>query len=161
MSLYTLSEDLTRVLEGGMVVDMESGEILFDADNLEELEMAYADKLEGCGLYVKNLESEISALKEEERKLAERRRVKERKIDRMKEYMLSSMELTNTSKLDTSKILITTRKSQRVVIDDERSIPLQFIKTTQTVNKADVKKALKSGEVPGAHIEENTSLQLK
>lgn len=161
MSLYALSENLLRVLDGGMVVDVDSGEILFDADNLEELEMAYADKLEGCGLYVKNLQSEVDALKAEEHTLAERRRIKERKVERLREYMLESMERTNTAKLDTSKVAISTRKSQRCVIDDERAIPFQYIKVEQKVNKAQVSKALKAGEVPGAHLEEAVNLQIK
>lgn len=161
MSLYTLTGDLLKVIDGGMVVDEETGEVLFDSDNLEQLEEDYAEKLEGCGLYCKNLTAEIDALRDEERSLAARRRIKESKLSRMKGYILNSMEATNTERLDTSKVYISTRKSQRVVVDDERKIPLQFIKVTQTVNKADLKKALKSGEVEGAHIEESVSLQLK
>lgn len=161
MSLYTITEDLLAVIDGGMVVDEETGEIVFDSENLEQLEEEYADKLEGCGLYCKNLSAEIDALREEERSLAARRKSKEGKLERLKEYMLRSMEATDTERLETSKVLISTRKSQRVIVDDERKIPLQFLKVTQTVNKADLKKALKSGDIEGAHIEESVSLQLK
>lgn len=160
-SLYDISADLLNVIDGGMVFDEETGEILFDSDNLDDLEMAYAEKLESCGLYVKNLQAEVDGIKAEEHRLAERRRIKERKAERLKEYMLNSMELTNTGKLDTSKVAISTRKSQKVIIDDERAIPLQFLKTVQSVNRAEVKKALKSGEVPGAHIEDSLNLQIK
>lgn len=161
MSLYTITEDLLAVIDGGMVVDEETGEIVFDSENLEQLEEEYANKLEGCGLYCKNLSAEIDALREEERSLAARRKSKEGKLERLKEYMLRSMEATNTERIETSKVLISTRKSQRVIVDDERKIPLQFLKVTQTVNKADLKKALKSGDIEGAHIEESVSLQLK
>lgn len=161
MSLYELTGDLLTVINGGMVVDEINGEILFDADNLEELEIAYADKLEGCGIWVKNQQAEIEALKAEERKLAERRRVKENQVARLKEYMLQSMEATETSKLETSKVAISTRKSQRVIVDDEERVPLQFVKVTKSVNKTELKKALKAGEVEGAHIEESINLQLK
>lgn len=160
-SLYEISADLLNVINGGMVFNEETGEILFDSDNLDDLEMAYADKLESCGLYVKNLQAEVDGIKAEEHRLADRRIIKERKAERLKEYMLNSMELTNTGKLDTSKVAISTRKSQKVIIDDERAIPLQFLKTVQSVNRAEVKKALKSGEVPGAHIEDSLNLQIK
>ena len=161
MSLYSITEDLLTVIEGGMVVDMEHGEILFDADNLEELEGEYLDKLEACGIYCKNEQAEIEAMKAEEKRLADRRRVKENKVKRLKEYMLQSMEATETKKLDTPKCYISTRKSQKVVIDDEKRIPAIYKRTVTTVNKADVKRALKGGAVDGAHMEESVNLTLK
>lgn len=161
MSLYEITGNLLTVINGGMVVDDLTSEIIFDADSLEELECAYADKLEGCGVWCKNEMAEIEALKAEERKLAERRRVKENQVARLKEYMLQSMEATETSKLETSKVAISTRKSQRVIVDDEERVPLQFVKVTKSVNKTELKKALKAGEVEGAHIEESINLQLK
>lgn len=161
MSLYEITNDLLTVINGGMVVDEVNGEIAFDADNLEELECAYADKLEACGCWIKNMQAEIDALKLEERKLADRRRVKENQVRNLKAYVLMSMEATETSKLETSKVALSTRKSQRVVIDDERRVPLQFVKVTQTINKEALKKALKAGDVQGAHIEESMNLQLK
>lgn len=161
MSLYSITGDLLTVIEGGMVVDEENGVILFDSDNLEELESDYFDKLEACGIYCKNEQAEIEAMKAEEKRLADRRRVKENKVQRLKEYMLQSMDATETKKLDTPKVYISTRKSQKVIIDNENKIPRQFFKITETVNKAEIKKALKSGTVDGAHIEESVNLTLK
>lgn len=163
MSLYEISNDLLTVINGGMVVDDETGEILFDADDIEQLEIEYSDKLEGCGLYVKNLIAEVDAIKAEERNLAERRKVKENKAERMRDYMLKSMDATNTSRLDTSKVAISTRKSTKVVIDDESKIPVDYvtIKQTSQVDKSALRKALKSGDVSGAHLEESLNLQLR
>ena len=161
MSLYSITGDLLTVIEGGMVVDMENGVILFDADNLEELEGEYLDKLEACGLYCKNEQADIDAIKEEEKRLADRRRIKENKVKRLKEYMLQSMEVTDTKKLDTPKVYISTRKSQKVIIDNESKIPRQFIKVTESVNKTEIKKALKNGDVDGAHMEESVNLTLR
>lgn len=161
MSLYSITNELLTVIEGGMVVDDNSGEILFDADNLEELEGDYFDKLEACGLYCKNELAEIEAMRAEEKRLADRRRVKENKVNRLKEYMLQSMDATETKRLDTPKIYISKRKSQKVIIDDEKKIPAIYKRTVTTVNKADVKRALKGGTVDGAHIEESVNLTLK
>ena len=161
MSLYSITGDLLTVIDGGMVVDDNSGEILFDADNLEELEGEYLDKLEACGLYVKNSQAEIEAMKAEEKRLADRRRVKENKVQRLKEYMLQSMEATDTKKLDTPKVYISTRKSQKVIIDNDDKIPLDYIIITARPDKAAIKKALKDGTVDGAHIEESVNLTLK
>ena len=48
MTLYELSTDLERVIDGGMVVDMDTGEVLFDEENLDELKIATAQKFLGC-----------------------------------------------------------------------------------------------------------------
>ena len=161
VSLYNITENLLTVINGGMVIDSASGEIIFDAENLEELECEYADKLEACGIWCKNEIAEAEAIREEEKRLADRRRAKEQRVERLKEYMLRSMESTDTSKIETAKVAISTRKSQRLVVDDERAIPLQFIRVKQEINKQDLKKALKNGDVEGAHIEDVTNLQLK
>lgn len=161
MSLYTLTGNLLSVIEGGMVVDMDSGEILFDADNLEELEGEYLDKLEACGIYCKNEQADIDALKAEETALAKRRKIKENKVKRLKEYMLQSMDATQTDKLDTSKVYISKRKSQRVIIDDNNKIPASYFVITARPDKTAIKKALKDGDVEGAHIEEFENLTLK
>lgn len=161
MNLYNLTTDFIRVINGGMVVDDATGEILFDSDNLEELEMDYLEKLANVGLFVKNLEAEIEAIRNEERNLKDRREMKQRKVESLKRYMLESMEATDTKKVEDPRIAISTRKSQRVIIDDESQIPVDFIKYTKSVDKAKLKKVLKSTDISGAHIEENESLQLK
>lgn len=162
MSLYSITGNLLAVIEGGMVVDDNSGEILFDADNLEELEGEYLDKLEACGIYCKNEQAEIEAMKAEEKRLADRRRVKENKVKRLKEYMLQSMDATQTKKLDTPKVYISTRKSQKVVIDKISELPTYCFKVTQTPSKTLIKEAIEDGRtVGGAHIEESVNLTLK
>ena len=161
MSLYSITDNLLTVIEGGIVVDEDSGEILFDADNLEELEGDYFDKLEACGIYCKNELAEIEAMRAEEKRLAERRRAKEAKVKRLKEYMLESMDATGTGKLDTPRCYISTRKSQRVIIDDESKVPRRYWKVSETVDKSELRTALKLGAVDGAHIEDTVNLTLK
>jgi hypothetical protein len=56
------------------------------------------------------------------------------------------------------------RKSKSVEIIDADAIPQQFktVKTTETINKTEIKKAIESGEiVSGATIKENKNLQIK
>lgn len=160
VNLYEITGNLLKVINGGMVVDDE-GEIIFDSDNLDALEIEYQDKLEACGIWVKNEQAEIEALKSEERNLADRRKAKEKRVENMRRYILQSMEDTDTSKLETPKVALSTRKSQRVIVDDEGVIPVQYLKFSQTIDKAYLKRALKAGKVEGAHIEEFTNLTLK
>ena len=56
------------------------------------------------------------------------------------------------------------RKSDRVIIDNERQIPPEFVivKTMQIPDKTAIKNAIKAGRaVDGAHIEESQSVTIK
>lgn len=163
MSLYQISNDLLSVLNGGLIFDEETGEIIFDEDNLDELKIKYEDKLEGCGLYIKNELAEIEAMKAEEKRLAERRRIKENKVERLKRYMLDSMDKTSTDRLETPRIAISTRKSSKLIVDDISLIPDMFLKTETTItpDKEAIKKAMKDGEVKGAHLEEGVNISIR
>lgn len=162
MSLYEITGDLLTVIDGGMVADPETGEIYFDEENFEELEGLYLDKLEACGLYIKNTQAEIDAIRAEEKRLAERRRIKENKIKRLSDYMLQSMKATDTKKLDTPKVFVSTRKSKKVIIDQISELPTYCFKVTQTPSKSIIKEAIENGKhVGGAHIEESVNLTLK
>lgn len=160
-TLYDLRADLAHVIDGGFILDEETGEILFDADNLDELEAVFADKLEACGLFVKNLESDAKAIREEEKALAARRQALERKADRMKDYILRNMDAAG-GKLSTPRIALSTRRSETVDVFDIEALPREFVKVTTAADKTAIKKAIKSGaEVQGADIVEKMNLQVK
>lgn len=164
MKLYEIATALEEVINGGLVFSEETGEILFDSENLDELEAALDEKLEACGVVVKNLVAEAEAIKAEERNLAERRRRKEAEADRLKDYVLYWMEKSGAKKIDTARVSLSTRKSSVVDVTDEAKVPREFIKvkTTESVDKAAVKKAIKAGEeVAGCVINERLTLQVK
>ena len=164
-SLYQLGKQYETVIEGGFVFDEETGEIIWDSENLDDLREALEDKLEACGLYLKNLNAEAKAIREEEKALAERRKTVERKAERMNAYVLDCLlDKIEGHKLSTPRIALSTRKSKRVGITDESAIPDDFttVKTTIAPDKAKIKKAIEAGErVPGACIIEDYNLQVK
>lgn len=162
--LYDIAEDLYSVINGGMVFNEETGEIIFDSENLDQLEAEFNDKLEACGVYVKNLKADVEALKAERTRLSERIRVAENKIERMKSYIFDCMARTEMKKLSTSKIEIGTRKSYAVSIDDEKAIPSAFIKTeiVENFDKKAIMDALKKGvTIEGASLEERNNITIK
>ena len=68
------------------------------------------------------------------------------------------------NKVEGKLFKISFRKSKIVRIIDETKIPKEFIKvkTTETVSKTDLGKALKNGEfIEGAELVESRSLQIK
>src|SRR5574344_1639023 len=84
-NLYEIDYQL-RVLEEYMV-DPETGEILdeesFNA-KFDEIQMALSEKIENSMCFYKNLQADIEAFKTEEKKLAQRRKIKENLAERVK-----------------------------------------------------------------------------
>ena len=161
-SLYELDRAVLAVLENGLVFDEETGEILFDEDNFDQLEGERNDKIEAVALYVKSLEAECKAIRAEEKALAERRAVKERKIERLTRYVSDSMIAFGDAKLETTRVALSFRKSEAVEITNTDALSPDFWKYTATPDKAAIKKAIKAGEiVEGAEIVTRHNLQIK
>lgn len=164
MKLYEIDRALVDVIESGYSVDEDTGEILFEPADLEQLELDRKEKLEGCALYAKGLQAEADAIKAECDKLQERLKAKQRKAARMQQYILSSMLYMGDSSLETARVELKTRKSAFVDVYDADKIPWEYRrrKVTETPDKAAIKAAIKAGEdVPGAIIAERVSLVMK
>lgn len=165
-TLYELTEDFINVVNGAMVFDEKTGEIIFDESNLDDLEIALNEKLESTALFIKNEKSDITAIKAEEQALAARRKTKERKIEWLENYMLKCMESADIKKIDTPKVAISTRKSKRVEVTDEYALKqcahVVFKPQPDKVDKTMLRKILNEGEdVAGAKLVENVSLIIK
>lgn len=163
-ALYELDKAIYDVIEQGMSVDEETGEVLWDDDTLDQLIEELDTKRENVGLYIKNLTAEIDMFKAEEKNLKERRQIKERKIERLKDYLTRSMQLTGDKLLETPRIKLSFRKSTSVDVLDIEKIPDMYIKEKVEVSadKTLLKKALQSGEeIEGAILKETQNLQIK
>ena len=163
-TLYEIDKAILAVIENGYQVDMETGEILFDCDDLESLQAEKDRKLEGCACYVKNLLADVEALKFEEMALATRRRQKEKQIEHMKRYLAASMDLDGMKTFETPKCKLSFRKSTALEIRDESRIPQNYVNEVITYkpDKARIKDAIKLGAiVPGCQLVETKNLQLK
>lgn len=164
LSLYEIDKAVVTVLDDGLVFNEETGEIVFDVENLDALETERNTKLEGVALYIKSLEAEADAMKAEEKALAERRAVREKKAERLRRYLSDSMQALGDTKLETARVALSFRKSESVVIEDQAALPVEFLKVkmTETPDKTAIKKAIKAGAtVEGAALVENKNLQIK
>lgn len=164
MKLYEISRTIEDVLDSGMVVDEETGEILFDKYNLEELEMALDEKMENVALYVKNLRAGIKSLKDEETALKARRKSAEHKLEWLEDYLKTFLLNAYNGEFETSKVALSTRKSKACVVDNENKVPYEYFKVVQDrqVDKVKLTEALKTGaKIPGAHLEERENLQVR
>lgn len=160
MKLFEINEAIERcVLDGENVVDTETGEVL-DVEALDNLKMAFAEKAENIAMFIRNLDSEATALKEQKNIFAARQKAAENKRDSLKEYLALCLQ---GKPFRTDRVKVSFRKSESVKITEQDRVPESYlVYSAPTVDKACVKKALKAGEtVPGCVLEEKQNIQVK
>ena len=158
MTLFEINEAIQNAIELGC--DPETGEIL-DASALDQLYMDRDAKIENICMYIKDLNAEVYALKTEEKRLLERRKVSERKAESLKNYLQAML---GGQKWKSARAVVSYRKTQSVVVDDLDAIPVEYmrIKTVTEPDKMVIKDALKDGkEIAGVHLEERQSMSVK
>lgn len=138
----------------------EDGEVL-NIDELDELQMARNDKIEGISLWVKNLEAEKEAVKHEKDNFADREKRLGKKIDSLKGYLTYALQ---GEKFSTPKVAVSFRKSESVLVKDEYLIPDEYCEFTvmRNPNKKNIKDALKKGkELMGVELVEKQNISIK
>jgi Skp family chaperone for outer membrane proteins len=162
MTLYEIKREIEEAIDAMFAsVDEETGEVSEDAVNkLAELNAARDEKLDNIGAYIKNLMAEAEAIKAEEKKLADRRRVIENKVERLKAYVAS---ILGGQKWSSARVAYSFRKSEKVIVD-ENNLPKTYMvkKVEFAPDKKTIKELLKSGKkIRGAYIEESQNIQIK
>jgi len=140
-----------------------------EENNAEGFELALSqiigdigEKLEGYAMVLKNIESDIAGIKSEEKRLADRRKAMESNLARIKENMADALLTVEGNRVKTEKFTFSFRKSTSVQIENDATIPPQFIKVEKTISRSELAKALKAGEqIEGAQLIENQSLSIR
>ena len=167
MKLYELTDAYREIMDA-----IESGEIPEEAiaDTLESINVMLEDKADNIACMIKNLTAESEAIKAEEARLAERRRSKERQVERLKTYLSDTLLNSGHTKIETPRNKISFRSSESVVVDDddkfimwaEEHFDALLTYPMPKIDKTAIKKALKDGEaVVGARIEKKQNIQIK
>lgn len=157
LSIYEIEQAIMDL------VDPETGEIT-DYEALDALSMARNEKIENIALWIKNLNAEATAIREEEKNLAERRKIAENKAESLRKYL---DRILNGEKFSTPKVAISYRKSVAVNIADEANFIntadiAYLIPQTPKIDKKAIAEALKSGlTVEGAELIERNNIQIK
>ena len=159
MSLYTLTGDFLKIQE--LAESSESAEVF--ADTLESIEMAIEDKVENTAKVIRNLESQVVALKDEEKRFSERRKPIENSIKRLKENLYTSMIVTGKRKVEAGTFKVSIAKNPASLSVDESLLPHEFfVPQPPKVDNALVKSALKDGvDVPGASLVQGEGVRIK
>lgn len=162
MKLYELTQALKQ-----MESMIEEGEYTKEdlRDTLEALEMSIDEKVENIVKMVRNMESDVLALKEEEKRLEGRRKALESKVTGLKDYV--SYTMTSVGKKEIKTPLFTAKFQKNppsVDVYDEAMIPGEFFKV-DIVEKLDRKALLehlkKGACIQGATLKQGESLRIK
>ncbi len=161
MNLIEIDKTLKEVLDNGFSVDIESGEILFDEDNLKELELTREAKLLGYAKYIKNLEAEVKALKEHKTSIDDRIKAKTKKMEWLKERAISSLD--EKESIEDVEVVMKKNKGREIVhIINEVPQVYQRVTTKTEPDKKMILKDLKDGKELGfATIKRNPTLSIK
>lgn len=168
-SLYEINNRIDDLLDSDLqaeevLTDGETGEILTVEQLLDSLEMDFKDKIDNIACYIKNLNADIDALKAEENNLAERRRVKENKVESLKNYLSMNLSIAGYNRFETTRCALSFRKSKQVEIQEGTELPEAYITTkiTEQPNKKALKEAIEAGEViDGVSIVEKSNIQIR
>lgn len=163
-TLYEINKSIEQVLETGFAFDEETGEIYFTEDDLESLQLDLRTKLENCGLWIKNQNALANSIREEEKKLADRRRAIEKRTERLETYMAYVMSQNDMKALETPTVALKATTSKRVYVWNEDVLPECYLRKVEkvSVDKKAITEAIKNGEeVYGASLEEYNGVSVK
>ncbi|MEQ9830600.1 siphovirus Gp157 family protein [Pectobacterium versatile] len=148
-ALYQIANDFAKLSESDMAPEMI-------ADTLDGIEWELEAKVEQILAICKNESAYADMLKEESKKLSERAKAAENRVNRMSEYIASSLETAGKKSLKAGVHQVSIRApAKSVEITDASAIPSEFV-DYETVIKPDklaIKHQIEAGiEVPGAII---------
>ena len=176
MKLYELTNDFAQLFE-------QFDEISELGDDTEEYQQAWFDTISGIeeefevkaeqiAAYVKALKAEAEALKAEEAFLAKRRKTKEKQAERLKKYLLESMQAIGRKKIDRPMAVLSVRTCpESVRFGDEKAFidacmnsgHDEFLRyKTPEIDRAAVKEVLqRGGKVEGAYLARDQRIDIK
>ena len=156
MKLYEIAR---AIMDFDYEIDEETGEIL-NADDLDQLEMDFGQKVENIACFIKDLRADAVAIKAEEEALAKRRKRLERKADSLQGYLERNVGEKGFS---SARCEVKWKASTYVDIPDETQIPKKYLtkKITIAPDKKAIRDAIKSGlKVRGASLATRSTLKV-
>lgn len=169
---FPVDEDGRPVDDDGNPVNPETAKAeMLEAwfDTLSGLEEEFNFKAENLAQYIKCLEAEAEDIDEEMKKLRARRDSRNRRIERLKNYLMENMEAVGITKIDMPKAKITIRKSTPGIKFDNEKDFIEMLENSgrnnllkynsPEIRKSEIKKLIRSGEkFDGARLESGRSV---
>ena len=132
------------------------------AEIAHAVEAEAAEKIEATALYLRELDAEAKAAKEEADRMLDRVKSMQKRSDYLKAMLLDALHATG--KVKTGRVTVSIRTTQAVEVSEGANLPEAYttVKTTVTPNKVAIKQALLDGvEVPGCSLEARESVSIR
>ena len=168
MKLYEITAQYQRLMD-----DIAEGNIPGEAvkDTLDAVEGEFDLKLDNLSCYVKSLNAEATAIKNEITALTERMKSKQAEADRLIEYMYGEMCEVGKTKVETARCKLTIKQNPEAVTVSDTAMFIEWAKqfnddlltyAQPAINKTKIKETIKSGEtVPMCSITRGQRLEIK
>lgn len=162
MKLYELAGNYRQLIDL-----VENGELDFEVikETLESYEDALEVKVENIVKLMKSIEGEIDMFKSEEKRINERRKTLENRLEGLESYLFSVLKANNIQKVKAGTFTVGIQKSQASVsLLDEAKIPAKYrVAQPDKIDKKAIAKDIKDGViVEGARlVEDNEHLRIR
>lgn len=136
------------------------------ADTLESLGGELEQKAQNVALFIRGIEADADAMRQWAKDATDRAKAMEQRAERMRDYLAGCMQSCKIEKISGPGVELGFRKSSAVVIDGQDLIPAEYMRTKPAPppepDKKAIADAIKAGhDVPGAHVEQRKTLQIK
>lgn len=161
MTLYKITNEIKAIEE---MLDNEEIDEETYKNGLELINYEIQNKGANIINFINSKVYDVETIEKEIKRLGELKSSRQKKIDKLKDYVVKCMEKVKINKIETTAGNFSFRKGERVEIKRYSDIPAKFrtIEIKEKVDKVNIKKAIKAGlNVDGAILLTKNHLQIK
>jgi hypothetical protein len=161
-SLQEIEHEIGNILAVTEELDEESQPEAMDY--LQELSIQEEDKIDAITYVMRRRQADIEFLKEEERRMKERRQSMERRLSEFKDYLCWIMRQNDLQRLRGRKGTIYIRTSTSTEVTNIADLPSEYVETRVDYKplKSEINEAIKEGhQVPGVRVNSKQSVVIR
>ena len=165
MNLYNVNQEFQEFLN--YFCELTEDEYEEAAEDINNIITTFSDNIKDKALntasYYKNMLADIDAMKDYEKKMAQKRKFLERKAERLISYLKDNMQLAGLDKVSNLESTITLKESKKVKVTDINKLDDKYIR--KIVKHEDGvllrKELLLGAEIAGAELEVTNVIKIK
>ena len=164
LKLYEITQGMIDQLD----IFLESEGNDSDKENYSEIMLFLKEEIKKKSSsiiqYIQNIQALNKSAKEEADRLQKLIKTRSNKIERLKSYLVTTLQVLEAKKIETDLGSYGLRRSSAVDVYDITALPEEFVRVTEErkANKEKIKEYIKAnGELKGARIVDNYSLQIR